>query len=1076
MFPPTGTPSRKLQFPFLALLITLLTIASTGCNLMNSPAHGSQSPLVSVAVTPGTLTVHAGQTAQFEATVTGGGNAGVTWRLSSHAPQLGSINRAGLYTAPAGLSQPIQVSVVVASIADPARVAVASVTVTPDSPHVSVYPQAASVQAGGTQQFGASVTGMSNSAVTWSLSSSAAQSGSISSTGLYTAPSNLSGSIQVMVTATSVAEPGVTASAGLTVNAVSAVHVSVTPHSGFLQAGGTQQFSATVFGTNNTAVSWSLSSNGAQPGSISSAGLYTAPPSVSSSLQVMVIATSVADPAQSASAALQVNPVAAVHVSVTPQSGTAQAGGTQQFSAVVTGTSNSNVTWSLSSTASQPGSISSSGFYTAPATVSSTMQVTVTATSVADTGQSASAFLTVNPIATVHVSVTPQSGIAQAGSTQQFASIVTGTNNSNVTWSLSSTASQPGSISSSGLYTAPSTLSAVIHVTVTATSVADPSKSASASLTVNPLAAVHVSVTPQSATVASGATQQLSANVTGTSNTAVVWSMSSQAPQYGKVSSSGLYTAPLGNTGDVQVSVIATSVADATQSASAAITVLPASSVSVKISPSSFTMLSGSARQFVATVTGTSNTAVTWSASLGSVSSGLYTAPVTSVQETATLTATSVADSAQKASATVTVTPQASAGPGLQPSFFGLHVNQLSSPWPTVPFASYRSLNSSYIKWADINTGDQTYNWTNFDRWMARAESNGQDIMYTLFTTPSWASSRGVNTGNPNNSCVYANITGPGACDPPNDLNADGTGSDKHWKDFITAVMTHVGPGKIKYWEVWNEYNNSIEWTGTQEQMLRMAKDAYTIIKAMDSNALVTTPSVSSPMFAVNNWVKPYLQAGGGNYADVIAIHGYVHLNNTCPGSCPDPQIIASILDNVRAVMAATGQQNKPLFDTEGSWGEGTQMNDPDMQTAFTGRYFLLQGAGTATSKGFDKFYWYGWDFRHSGQFYAATSRGLTQSGSAYQQLYNWMVGATMTGCSAHGTQWTCPMTRTGYQAEAIWDSSHTCSNGNCSTSNVTVAPVYVQYRDLSGNVTVINNNTVPVGLKPLLLESGNAP
>jgi hypothetical protein len=38
----------------------------------------------------------------------------------------------------------------------------------------------------------------------------------------------------------------------------------------------------------------------------------------------------------------------------------------------------------------------------------------------------------------------------------------------------------------------------------------------------------------------------------------------------------------------------------------------------------------------------------------------------------------------------------------------------------------------------------------------------------------------------------------------------------------------------------------------------------------------------------------------------------------------------------------------------------------------------------------------------------------------------------------------------------------------------VSVDPQYVQYRDLTGAVTTINNNTVPVGGKPILLENGN--
>ncbi len=525
----------------------------------------------------------------------------------------------------------------------------------------------------------------------------------------------------------------------------------------------------------------------------------------------------------------------------------------------------------------------------------------------------------------------------------------------------------------------------------------------------------------------------------------------------------------------MQLSAVATSVADHTRSGAANITVAPVA-LTVSISPQTVSLAGGETLQFAATVTGTENTGVRWSSSMGTIAGGVFLAPLTNITEQTTITATAVADPSQTATATVTVLPQTEAGPGLPASVFGLHVNQINSPWPTVPFASYRSQDSGYIKWADISTAKQTYDWNTFDSWITRAESNGQDIMYTLFMTPTWASSRGVKTKSPDYGCVYANVSGPGGCDPPDDLNADGSGTDQHWKDFITAMMNHVGPGRIKYWELWNEFNNPVEWAGSQAQMLRMAQDAYGILKLRDSNALLTTPSVSTPIFAVDSYLLPYLQSGGGTYADIIAVHGYIHLNDVCPNSCPDPQMIATVLDKTRDAMAASGQKYKPLFDTEGSWGQGTNMTDPDMQVAFTARYFLIQAAGTAKSRGFDKFYWYGWDFRDTGSFYDSQTGALTASGAAYRQLHNWMVGATLSGCSSQASQWTCSMTRSGYQAEAIWDGSQTCSNGTCSTLAVSVSPIYVQYRDLAGHVTAISNGTVPIGLKPILLESGNGP
>jgi peptidoglycan/xylan/chitin deacetylase (PgdA/CDA1 family) len=78
--------------------------------------------------------------------------------------------------------------------------------------------------------------------------------------------------------------------------------------------------------------------------------------------------------------------------------------------------------------------------------------------------------------------------------------------------------------------------------------------------------------------------------------------------------------------------------------------------ITVSISPAKATLYSGTTKQFTVTVGGTSNTGVTWAATVGTVtSSGLYTAPIVTATKTAYVTATSVADTTKKATATVTV-------------------------------------------------------------------------------------------------------------------------------------------------------------------------------------------------------------------------------------------------------------------------------------------------------------------------------------------------------------------------------------------------------------------------------------
>ena len=79
--------------------------------------------------------------------------------------------------------------------------------------------------------------------------------------------------------------------------------------------------------------------------------------------------------------------------------------------------------------------------------------------------------------------------------------------------------------------------------------------------------------------------------------------------------------------------------------------------VTVQVSPADPSVAVGGKVQFAAVVSNTSNTAVTWSASAGSISaSGLFTAPANSTANPITVTASSVADSAAQASTAVTIT------------------------------------------------------------------------------------------------------------------------------------------------------------------------------------------------------------------------------------------------------------------------------------------------------------------------------------------------------------------------------------------------------------------------------------
>ena len=115
-----------------------------------------------------------------------------------------------------------------------------------------------------------------------------------------------------------------------------------------------------------------------------------------------------------------------------------------------------------------------------------------------------------SPTPTITVALSPTSANIAAGAATQFAAKVTGSANTSVTWSVDGVGggnSSTGTITSSGLYTAPSIAGS--H-TVTATSVADTSDSARAAVTVSLQA---LTLSPSSAVLAIAGTQQFSATL-----------------------------------------------------------------------------------------------------------------------------------------------------------------------------------------------------------------------------------------------------------------------------------------------------------------------------------------------------------------------------------------------------------------------------------------------------------------------------------------------------------------------------------------------------------------------------------
>jgi hypothetical protein len=283
-----------------------------------------------------------------------------------------------------------------------------------------------------------------------------------------------------------------------------------------------------------------------------------------------------------------------VIVTTAPAEADIQPGATVKFSALVTGTAETSVNWTVEE--ADGGTVDATGLYSAPA-IEGTFHVRADSAiaSVKSKGTSVVRVKKSTAAQQVAVAVIPGAVNVLVGGSANFAAAVTGTANQSVTWSVQE-GSSCGSISSTGTYTAP-TAASTCHVV--ATSAADATRSGLATVTVTAASApaVAISINPTTATLDACKAVVFNATVTNSPNTAVTWTV---AEAGGGTVLNGIYTAPQA-AGTYHL--VARSVADATKTVQGTVTVGPEKVVSVAVAPGSGTVQASGTLAFSATVT-----------------------------------------------------------------------------------------------------------------------------------------------------------------------------------------------------------------------------------------------------------------------------------------------------------------------------------------------------------------------------------------------------------------------------------------------------------------------------------------
>ncbi|HLZ43896.1 MAG TPA: putative Ig domain-containing protein [Candidatus Sulfotelmatobacter sp.] len=743
-------------------------------------------------------------------------------------------------------------------------------------------------------------------------------------------------------------------------------------------------------------------------------------------------------------------------VSVTPPAASIRSSASQQFTAMVSNTSNTGVNWSASQ-----GSISASGVYTAP-TVTANTKVTITATSMADSSQSGTASLTITPSSGPPPLIIVTSSLSAATSGTAYSTSLSASGGvSPYSWALYSgvlptgiTLHSNGTLSGTTTQTGPFTFT----VQVTDSSSTQESASQSLSLTVSNSAPPALSITTSSLPAATtGAAYSTSFAASG-GTSPYTWAVSSGVLPAGiALQSSGTLSGTTTQTGQFAFTVQITDSSSTQQSAT--------KSFNLTVNNSAPPPLSITTSSLAAATTGTAystslaasggTSPYTWALSSGVLptgialqSSGTLSGTTTQTgQFTFTVQVTDSSSTAQSTSKSFNLAVNSSTtGNAVSLSFFGADFNGGGIWPPTDGLSQNASLGSlrlwdDGVKWSDLNSASGVYDWTGLDSWLSKAQSSNLDVLYTFGATPQYAA-----TNPPPAGCLSPGIY---SCAPPSDLNADGTGTDAYFSAFVTALVTHAA-GRISYYELWNEADSPGFWGGTTAQIVRMGKDAASIIHSLDPNAKILSPSAHGQTMAT--WFDGYIVAGGAPNFDIVNVHmrgaGLLNIN---------PEEFLNVYGQVETELTAQNLTSLPLWDDEHGIRMGDGLTDPDMLAGYVARSAILR-AGV----GIQRQYIYSWD--------SVVPYGLqgNASGTAWDQVASWLIGHSISPCVANGTIYTCQLDN----GQIVWDTAQSCSNGVCTTSSYSYPSQYSYSHDIAGTRTALTGSTVQIGYKPILLES----
>ena len=421
-------------------------------------------------------------------------------------------------------------------------------------------------------------------------------------------------------------------------------------------------------------------------------------------------------------------------------------------------------------------------------------------------------------------------------------------------------------------------------------------------------------------------------------------------------------------------------------------------------------------------------------------------------------------------------TPPPTTQTGIQSSAFGMQCGNgdtadCEGPNDTIVWPSTQAqpgllrLHDAGTHWSQMNPANNSYDWGTLDKWLDLIAQHQPIAVIQVFTwTPCWDSTVGT--------CGISPDAPTGTNGIPSDLTASGSPT---FNAFVTAFTQHCSPAGncvanlIKYYEMWNEWNQTFHWTGTMAQVYQMVKPAVALIRTNVPNAVILMPSTTRFSQTGNgfkgdfqNWLN--YENANGRISDWVDWHVYLTDTETTTAT---PEQTWSIYNGVYlSVQSSTsGWASTPWANTETNFNGSPELNyscpsaeyNPDDCTGQIVRWQILHDSNGASSLD-----WYKWN-------------QTVGSNSQYESAYYWMMQYL------RGGKFTGPASSTGSGTTEIWSAPFAESNGTAAMfvwtpsetgAAFTVPAGYTSYRDLTGiSAATSASQQINISTQPVLLE-----